>query len=772
MIEFTHPLQARWLIAGAALLAALLGLSYWWAWGNSRRWFRLSLAGLRWVIMAAVVVCLLNPEWVEAIRHQQRARFAVLLDTSRSMATKDTAPTRLAAAKRWIEDNLTKGAPANISLNYYAFNDALTPLGSLDSAAATGNATGLADALQNLLTVSSDEPLVGVLLCSDGIENMRRDPEAVAELYHRKGIRIHSLTVGTTNDIQDIVLENVQVKRAVPNQAPAKIGINLRAFGYRDQPVPVQLLCANQVVGSKTVKLKDGAQKIEMEFTPRQRGFQIYEVRVPVQPGEWLATNNRRVFGMEAIDPGIQVIYMEGTPQQSESSIPEWKYLKDALQSDPNIHVKTLYRQFGSSGQFLNTVDADPDTGEKIYPVEHPTHGFPRTFDELLSYDVIIHSDIRKESFSAEQLQNMARLVEEYGGGFVMIGGHSAFGQGGYHRTILDRVIPVAMEQENDSQARSFHLRVPLAALSHPLMALGATRTETEEIWARKFPTLFGCNLVDRAKPGAVVLAEDPTSRNAYGPRLVLAVQNVGKGRSMAFMSDTTRSWGRDFETIWGERINPSLPLVESNCDRRYYRQFWVNAIRWLAAGRMVRTNNPVTLELEKSGCLAGERVAATIKVRDDQLKSIDTAEVALVLSGAGRTNPPVKAVFNRVDRSYQADLVAPQSGDFLVAALATSKGQKLGEDHQLLVCEAGDRELADLRARPELMADLARRSGGESMTLATKTGPQISALFGTSPPETVETRRHPLWDRWWWLGAILALLSAEWAVRRLNGMA
>ena len=323
MIEFTHLLQARWLITGAALLAASLGLSYWWARGNSRHWLRLSLAGLRWAIMAAVVVCLLNPEWVEAIRHQQRARFAVLLDTSRSMATKDTAPTRLAAAKRWLEDNLAKAAPANISLNYYAFNDALTPLGSLDSAAPTGSATGLADALQNLLTVSSDEPLAGVLLCSDGIENMRRDPEAMAELYHRKGIRIHSLTVGTTNDIQDIVLENVQVKRAVPNQAPARIGINLRAFGYRDQSVPIQLLCANQVVGSKTVKLKDGAQRIEMEFTPRQRGFQIYEVRVPVQPGEWLATNNRRVFGMEVIDPAIQVIYMEGTPQQSGSSIPE-----------------------------------------------------------------------------------------------------------------------------------------------------------------------------------------------------------------------------------------------------------------------------------------------------------------------------------------------------------------------------------------------------------------------------------------------------------------
>src|SRR4029078_3343581 len=113
---------------------------------------------------------------------------------------------------------------------------------------------------------------------------------------------------------------------------------------------------------------------------------------------------------------------MEGTPQQPASPIPEWKYLKDALQSDPNIKVKTLYRQFGANGQHLNTINVDPQDGEKIYPVEHPTMGFPRTRAGLLKYVVVIHSDIKKESFSAAKLDNMARLVEQDGGGFVMIG--------------------------------------------------------------------------------------------------------------------------------------------------------------------------------------------------------------------------------------------------------------------------------------------------------------------------------------------------------------
>src|SRR6185436_688480 len=119
------------------------------------------------------------------------------------------------------------------------------------------------------------------------------------------------------------------------------------------------------------------------------------------------------------------------------------------------------YRQFGANGQHLNTIDVDAETGEKIYPVEHPTMGFPRTLAGLLEYDVVIHSDIKKESFNSQQLENIARLVEQNGGGFVMIGGNSAFGKGGYHRTILDRVIPVAMQQDQDSQSRPFHIAVP-----------------------------------------------------------------------------------------------------------------------------------------------------------------------------------------------------------------------------------------------------------------------------------------------------------------------
>ena len=100
MIRFTYMPELKWLIASAALSAAAVVLSYTWAKGRASRWLRLGLAGLRWIVITGLVLCLLDPQWIEAIKHQQKSRLAVLLDTSRSMATKDTPPSRLAVANQ------------------------------------------------------------------------------------------------------------------------------------------------------------------------------------------------------------------------------------------------------------------------------------------------------------------------------------------------------------------------------------------------------------------------------------------------------------------------------------------------------------------------------------------------------------------------------------------------------------------------------------------------------------------------------------------------
>jgi uncharacterized membrane protein len=769
MIEFTHRPDWRWLSLGAVLLILLLLWSYRTARGartNGRR--PLWLVFLRFLTVSAIVVCLLDPQRVEAIRHQQKTRIAVVLDASRSMGLTDVSAGRLQAARNWLQQKLVPALPPNLSLSLYAFSDSLTSLADLEMASPTGGVTALSDALEALLSAPHEHRLAAVILCSDGIENGGKNPEAVARFYHRKGIPIHTATFGTTNEMQDIVLDNLQVKRSALNDAPTRIGVTLRSPGYAGRTVPLLIRRGKAVLAQTQVDLTGGSQRVDLDFTPREKGFVVYEAVVPPQRGEWRAGNNRRLFGLEVIDPTIRVLYMEGTPRQGSNPKPEWEYLQDALQTDPNIKVTVLNEDiFPGAGS-----ETSAETGERVFPVNHPIRGYPHTLKDLLAYDVIINSDIRKEFFTDYQLQNTVRLVEQYGGGFVMIGGWSAFGAGGYQRTVIDRITPVAMEQLVDYHSRTFHLRVTPEALRHPVMAIGTTPEQTEQIWTAKFPLLYGCNRVDRGKPGAVVLGEDPTPDAAHSSNVILAVQELGKGRTMAFTSDTTRGWGDAFETIWGEPIDPSQPLSERNCDARYYRRFWLNAVRWLAAGRMNRTNNPVALELARSYCVPGEAISATVRLDSPDPKDVSAAEVSLFVSNANKATFTARGRYDEAGRCWFASLRPPGPGDYTITATASARGKRLGDDRQLLFCEDGDLEMAEVRANPALMAAIASASGGRVLSPDSEDSTAVVSGLAESAPVTVEYRRDPLWDKAGWLTLIVALLTLEWVLRRLRGLA
>ena len=772
MMQFSQTPDPRWLIAGGLAVTVLVAVSHALARGRSQPWVRGVCAFLRMTSLAGLVLCLLDPQWVEKIVQPRKARVAVLVDTSRSMATGDVPEGRLGAARSWIARHVLTAKPDTVEVLGLRFSASVTAETNGVAGAADGPSSGLGRALESLLSLPPEEPLAGVLLVSDGIETEGRDPEAAARRLRRHGLRVHTLLSGTTNELQDVRITGVEVRRAVAEKAPTRVSVGLRSPGFAGKRVTVQVRKEGRILAARPIDLDGGDQRIELEFTPGSRGFQVYEVAVSGLPGEWLASNNQRPFGLEVVDPTLRVLYMEGTPQNNQSPQPEWKYLKDALQSDPGIRVTTLYRQFGNNGQYLNTVDSDPETGERIYPVEHPTQGFPRTLAGLLDHDVVIHSDIRRDSFSPLQLTNMARLVEEFGGGFLMIGGNSAFGRGGYHQTLLDRIIPVAMEGAYDSSREDFLPKVPRAAWTHPIVAIGADAEETRRIWTEKFPVLHGINRMERAKPGAQVLAYADNAPPGFEGDVLLAVQEVGRGRTMAFTSDTTRSWGSDFETLWGEPRNPKWPLTEDNSDSRYYRRFWVNAIRWLAAGRSSRTNPPVQLDLSGSLISPGSTVSASVQVRDAGRQELTDAEVTLYAGSGTSSNAVGVARYDPASRAYVAPVTLQRPGSFIITAVARRQGEPVGIDRQLLGVESVDPEMADLQARPTVLQAVARAGEGGFHRVEDAEPRGLEALWGDLPPPRVEFLRRSLWDRPLHLGILLGLLVLEWSLRRWKGLA
>ncbi len=772
MIEFSYRLDWRWFLAGSFAAVALIGLSYAKARGGSAAGWRAALSVVRLLSVAALVVCLLDPERVEEFRHYQPSCVAVMMDTSRSMAWEEQGGTRLKLAQNWVKKELKP--PPNFQVSYYGFNSNAFPLGNradLDKLAPDGNQTAYAASLENLATMTSQDAPASVVLLSDGEDNSMKSAESIARAFGERKIPVHTVVIGSSNEPPDIVVENVQVRRALLSQSTAKAVVKLRSSGFAGKSVPLRILKDDKVLVERKVVLAGGTQKVEMEFTPASSGFQTFVADVPAQPGERLTENNRREFGVTTMEQKLRVIYMEASGV--EKGVFQPLYLKHALEDTPGIEVKTLFvEQYGSSPS-LNTKVAyvDPKNGDKIYRVGHPTQGYPRTLEELLKYQVVIFSDVSTGDFTPDQLKATERFVTEFGGGFAMVGGHTSFGAGGYQHTIIDNLIPVGMEREADLTENTFQPRVADNAWAHPVMHISGDPDENRAIWTTKFPPLQGYNRCDRAKPGATVLLEHPTDRTDYGPAIILATQEVGRGRTMALTTDTTYLWGEWFETIWGEKIDPNQRLSEANCDARYFKQFWLNSVRWLAAHRFDFEADLVGIDVAQTYGAPNLDIPVRVRAANRGGQETGDAEVTLHLWNDAAEVQSARALYSEEQRCYLGIVKLPSVGKFRLQATAAFKDGKTAEDQQILIGEDVDREMADIRVKPDALTAISRWSGGQVFSPGTNDSNAMARALSGSKPSSVEYRKSPVWDKSWCLGTIIGLLTIEWVIRRLRGM-
>ena len=198
---------------------------------------------------------------------------------------------------------------------------------------------------------------------------------------------------------------------------------------------------------------------------------------------------------------------------------------------------------------------------------EHmPSHlaaeSFPFELAGLASYDVVVLSDVGSNTLllhpdvwvHGRPTPNRLELLREFveaGGGLAMAGGYLSFqgldGRARYRGTPVEAVLPVDIDPWDDrvEVPEGFAARV---VADHPVVAgLDA-----------EWPPLLGYNRV-RLKQDAVLLA-------TCGDDPVLAVREVGAGRTLAWASDIGPHWCPEEFALW-----PG------------YTRLWAQAVTWLS---------------------------------------------------------------------------------------------------------------------------------------------------------------------------------------------
>jgi len=719
--------------------------------GEPRRARRAALLALRAVAAAVAVFLVLEPA-VELLQTARvRNRLAILVDVSRSMnfPLEPGGPSRAEAAALALargREALTRLSD-RVDLEWSTFGQELSPLDPAELARgplpSKAGRTDLLGALEAAAAGNgSSRKLAGVLVVSDGADNADLadglTPAAKARL-EALGVPVNTVSTGRGAP-RDLAIERVAVDdfAFVRNTLTAEVTLRARGFGAED--VKLVLRREGAVVATASVKLEPGRDRytVPLAFAPDQTGTFVFTVAAPVFPGEAVVENNTRSFVLRVIRDRVRVLLVAGRPSW------DVRFLRTVLKQDPNVDLVSFY--------ILRSSADEPGQQQDLSLIPFPVQEI--FGDQLRTFDAVVFANFAYAPYRSIGIERYLPGIRDYvknGGALAMVGGELSFGDGQYGDTALAEVLPVGLVNGLPMREGETRPRLTAEGRRHPLVRLAASEGQNEALWAA-LPPLTAVNLTRPlpAGSGASVLLESPDALVDGRPAPVVAIREVGQGRTLAVATDASWRWG--------------FQGAEAGQGNRAYLRFWNAALRWLVRDPGL---SPLQVEPDSPAVEPGQPVGLTVAVRGPDFGPRAGKRVtAELVSEDGKAVARGEAVAGE-DGNARVELVPPGPGAYKVTA-RSEDGPEVATA-AVAVRGAGPED-ADAAPRPELLSALAAATGGASAAL-----PGSLPELTLADPEVVEIGRRkavPIWDRASWLLLLAAALTAEWLLRRRWGYA
>ena len=694
---------------------------------------RAALIALRVLTLVIAGLLALQPQWVTERVENVEGRLSVLLDVSRSMSIRDGDTTRAERARhvigRWREQG-------NVPFDLHGFGERLRPL-EWDAIGSTGLArdddTRIQRALEQVIDEQGEE-LGAVVLLSDGSDMAHGWlPEHAAKL----GVRTHTISFASSRSITDEGIVRVNADPVAFLRQAAEVEVSVRSTRVAGEPLVVTLRHEGEVVAEATAELdENGEGKVVLPFTPAAIGRAVYTLSIPLSADDAVPENNERAFLVRVTRDKLRALLVCGAPSW------DTRFLRAFLKSDPAIDLITFF--------ILRTEsDLTMAPAEELSLIPFPTDELFR--EHLDSFDIVIFQDF---NYGPYQMARYLRRIHDYvqkGGAFAMVGGTKSFGAGGYDRTPLAQILPVKLAPGTHALVEGeFSPMIGPDASRHPLVELVPDATRNQEVW-RDLAPLLGANRLTGLREDAVALLTHPTSVIDDGsPMPVLAVGAAGEGRVMALGVDTSWRWGITTAGLHG--------------DASAYERFWDRALRWLARDPLL---DPARIQTDRSHYGTGAEVRGHALLRDAAYAPITGAKLELLVLDASGEIFAQREVTTDGEGRAELEAQAPnEPGGYRLVVRDPLGGKVLAEEG--FVVEAGGDELADPRARPEVLAELAAVTAGSHHR--EDAPPALDELDRTRARALGTALHAPFTSPWCFLLGTLAC-ATEWALRRAWGL-
>jgi hypothetical protein len=784
-----------------ALLALGLGIGYvFWIYRREASlspWRKAVFASLRALVVAALALALFAPVLEVSVEHRQRAVTLVFVDDSLSFGIADAyaldaarrkaaasaagvaeadlkSTTRAAIARSLLADPRTRVlarlAEKNL-LRVFSFSDGPRSVsapssgdggdegrteapkdgGSSDDATDDAGARAPADvfalpeipprgavtdlglAVRSTVEGAAGTPIAAIVVLSDGKITAGEDGSSLGLFLAEKKIPFHAVAIGDPSPTRNIRVQAVSAPERVFQNDPLAVDVSVDQRGLEDQRVVVELLDLGDAGSGLTLASAEASFEASMEASVRfsvkleRLGKHRLAARVAPQEGETFEHDNQRAVDVEVVEQATRVLLVAGAPSN------EFRILRNFLRRDVRTQLAA----------WLMSADADlPQEGNVVLKK------LPSTARELFEYDVVILVDPAPEGFPPGFGELIESFVGKHRGGLAYVAGEKYAGKllrAAEMKPLLDvlAVEPDFSALTEEFGRGRFHTKEwPLApsgqALTHPASRLSAHPDSNRQRWA-ELPGVYWSLPVRRPKPGATVLLEhsDPRLASQGVRRPLLAYQFYEGGRSV-FMG---------FDECWRWR----------SLSEEIYDQFWMQLVRSLSEGRLQGDRRNLVLTDRESYPL-GEVVRVSALLRDENYRPSAAPSVEAEVLGAEGEAARLTLEKDPTQEGWFRGILMPSGVGRL--RIRVSGAEKA------IHVELPDVEYEDPRLDLQTLESIARLSGG-SVIGADGFGALPDRIPDASQRVVKADEPRPLWDSALTLALVVALLTAEWILRK-----
>ena len=697
------------------------------------------LTALRAATLILLIAILLRPVVLVPPAAAHNSLLPVLVDVSRSMRLTDgDGPSRLDRAREMVRE-LQARLANEYSIELLTFGEALAP-GQVDRLAATARRSDLSGALADLADRYRGDRVAGVIVLSDGGDTAPEEGAATRRL----DAPVLAVGIGRTDAARDREVLNLTTGEPLLAGASVDLSVSATSAGFGTEPVELRLSANGRPLEVRRVAPPADGAPIHEVFTvsPSPDTATVYSVEIPVADGELAAENNTRSVLVPAQTGRRKILMIEGAPGY------EHTFLKRALAADPGLEVDAVVRK-GQNDDGRDTFYVQAASSR----VAALASGYPSKRSELFVYDTIIFGNIEAAFFTREQLDLTAAFVAERGGGLLVLGARS-FERQGFSGTPLAQVLPIDFTDRRaavalasnplDRRTPNSPVLTPDGAL-HPATRLAVTLDDSRQRWAQ-LPPLGSVAPIGGPRPGAQVLVVATASGEA---RPLIAAQRYGQGRALVFAGEASWRW---------RMMRPATDLS--------YETIWRQLARWTTAG----SASPVSIA-PMTPSVPGVTARVSITVRNEDFGPVANAAVALAVTAPnGEVRALTPALSSPQDGRYVVAARFDQPGVYRLDATATRGGVRLGTASRPVLVGGADLEMAQPRLDEAVLQRLASATKGRYLR-AEQAG-ELPALLRESRVAAGEPEPRDLWQNGWSFVALVALLAAEWLLRRRAGLA